>query len=207
MAICLRQIANLPMSDCQDSRRDHHARSERREVHNQRPPEVLRGNTECVENWKITDRRVRPRHAIEKRYGDSDRTHSARPRPSTYAMVRPWVGSCASPSPLGSIGTTGMLIPNLTVVREGATRIPVWYHNGSLIGFFSSVHILPTTGTIIVVLVNSNPRNDCADWLGQFLVESILDNPDKNDYVSLAIQSAASYDQMWTDFGGAFQET
>ncbi|MCJ1331615.1 hypothetical protein MMC10_008306 [Thelotrema lepadinum] len=111
------------------------------------------------------------------------------------------------PAPLGSIGTNGMFVPNMPVVGKGANETPVWYHNGSLVGFFSSVHILPMTGTIIVVLVNSIPKNDCADWLGQLLLETILDNSYKNDYVSLARKSAASYDQMWVDLDNHFKDS
>lgn len=109
------------------------------------------------------------------------------------------------PAPLGSIGTNGMYVPKMPVVGKG-TKTRVWYHNGSLVGFFSSVHILPETGTIIVVLLNSIPKNDCADWLGQLLVEALLDNPDKNDYLHLAKESANSYDTMWTKLEEHFQK-
>jgi CubicO group peptidase (beta-lactamase class C family) len=102
------------------------------------------------------------------------------------------------PAPVGSIGTNSMFVSEMPVVGKGSTdKTTVWYHNGSLVGFFSSVHVLPESGTIIVVLVNSIPKNDCADWLGQLLLEQILDNPDKNDYLALAKESAAAYDRMW----------
>lgn len=112
------------------------------------------------------------------------------------------------PAPLGSIGTNGMFLPPMPLVGRGCKRDTsddnkskgptVWYHNGSLVGFFSSVHILPETGAVIVVLVNSVPKNDAADWVGQLLLEAWLDDcSKKNDYVSLAEQSAAAYDDMW----------
>lgn len=101
------------------------------------------------------------------------------------------------PAPLGKTGTNGMLLHQMPEVGKGTKETRVWYHNGSLIGFLSSVHILPETGSIIVVLVNSTPKNDCADWLGQLILEDLLDTPEKNDYISLATESASSYDRMW----------
>jgi hypothetical protein len=100
-----------------------------------------------------------------------------------------------------------MFVPAMPLVGRGCKKEgsdgkgkgpTVWYHNGSLVGFFSSVHILPETGTIIVVLVNSIPKNDAADWVGQLLVEAMLDCPEKNNYLDLAKESANAYDAMWT---------
>jgi hypothetical protein len=81
---------------------------------------------------------------------------------------------------------------------EGQKKGPtVWYHNGSLVGFFSSVHILPDSGTIIVVLVNLIPKNDAADWIGQLLVEEMIGCSNKNDYLALAKSSAEAYENTW----------
>lgn len=110
------------------------------------------------------------------------------------------------PAPLGSIGTNGMFLSSMPLVGRGAHRektvaedkkTRVWYHNGSLVGFFSSVHILPEGGTIIIVLVNSIPKNDAADWIGQLLVEEFLQCTERNDFVSLARETAATFDGMW----------
>ncbi|KAM5472503.1 hypothetical protein MauCBS54593_003095 [Microsporum audouinii] len=110
------------------------------------------------------------------------------------------------PAPLGSMGTNTMFLPEMPLVGKGTTKkSTVWYHNGSLVGFFSSVHILPESDTIIIVLINSIPKNDCADWLGQLLLEELLGNPDKNDYVSLAEESAAGYVKMWEQLGKDFK--
>ncbi|KAK4442855.1 beta-lactamase/transpeptidase-like protein [Podospora aff. communis PSN243] len=113
------------------------------------------------------------------------------------------------PAPLGSIGTNGMFVPDMPLVcrrskteeesGEGEKKGPtLWYHNGSLVGFFSSVHILPEDGIIIVVLVNSIPKSDAADWIGQPIVQEQLGCANKNDYVALAKSSAKAYDNMWT---------
>lgn len=111
------------------------------------------------------------------------------------------------PSPLGSIGTNGMFLSEMPLVAKGTKRTRVWYHNGSLVGFFSSVHIIPETDTIIVVLTNPITKNDCADWLGQLLIEELLDVEDKNDYTRLATETAAAYDRMWTELEKGFEKS
>lgn len=119
------------------------------------------------------------------------------------------------PAPLGNIGTNGMFLSSMPLVGKNSEEAQtkgeingtrIWYHNGSLVGFFSSVHILPESGTIIVVMVNSNPKNDAADWMGQLLVEEFLQCTDKNDYVSLARESAAAYENMWKDLPGRLDQ-
>lgn len=85
----------------------------------------------------------------------------------------------------------------MPVVGRDCGGEKVWYHNGMLVGFLSSVHILPDSGTIIVVLVNSLLKNDSPDWIGQMLVESVLSCRQKNDYVGIARDTAATYDAMW----------
>ena len=101
------------------------------------------------------------------------------------------------PSPLGAIRTNGICIPEMPVVGKSCQRQKIWYHNGCLSGSFSSVHVLPDTHTAMVVLVNSLAKSDCADWIGQMLVETIMNNPEKNDYEELPRESAESYSQMW----------
>lgn len=91
-----------------------------------------------------------------------------------------------------------MFIPKMPIVGKGSKKQKVWHHNGSLVGFFSSVHVLPDSKTAIVVLTNSLANNYCADWIGQFLLETVLDKPDPNDYLQLAKESADGYRKMWT---------
>ncbi|KAK0099726.1 hypothetical protein ONS95_013380 [Cadophora gregata] len=103
------------------------------------------------------------------------------------------------PAPVGAIGINGMLVPEMPVVGKGGQKKKVWYNNGSLVGFFSSVYIVPDSGVIIVVLTNSFATNDCADWIGQLLLEAAIDCPEKNDYIDLAKESSAKYAALWAD--------
>ena len=61
----------------------------------------------------------------------------------------------------------------------------VLHHQGSLPAFLSSVYLLPES------------RSDTVDWLSQLLLEALLDNPDQNDYVSLAKSSAQVFISLW----------
>ncbi|CZT02807.1 uncharacterized protein RCO7_05947 [Rhynchosporium graminicola] len=49
----------------------------------------------------------------------------------------------------------------------------------------------------LLVLSNGFANNDVSDWIGQMLLECVLDNPRKNDYVELAKISAKNYVARW----------
>ena len=70
------------------------------------------------------------------------------------------------------------------------TRALCWWHQGSLVGFTSFVALLPEYEAAVVVLTNSTALNGSADWIGQLLLEPVLESPERNDYVHLAMESA-----------------
>lgn len=70
----------------------------------------------------------------------------------------------------------------------------IWYHDGSLVGFFSSFHVLPESGTIIVT--NSISKNGVEDWIGQSLVKESLEYAGTCSLVSLAREAAAMHNDM-----------
>ncbi len=72
------------------------------------------------------------------------------------------------------------------VARSTKTEKRVWYHNGSLPGAFSAVYLLPDTETVIVVLSNSLGKTDAPDWIGQLLVEAIIEEENPHDFVEIA---------------------
>ncbi|PVH81622.1 beta-lactamase/transpeptidase-like protein [Cadophora sp. DSE1049] len=92
---------------------------------------------------------------------------------------------------------SGTVMAGANAVKTCGPKKKVWYNNGSLVGFFSSVYIVPDSEIVIVVLTNSFATNDCADWIGQLLLEAAIDCPEKNDYISLAKESSAKYAEMW----------
>lgn len=102
------------------------------------------------------------------------------------------------PGSLGIIGLNPMYVDEMPIVGKGLETPQLCiYHQGSIIPYLSSAHLLPGTNTAIVVLTNSMANNDAADWLGQLLLETVLDNPDKNDYVAIAKKSAATSVALW----------
>jgi hypothetical protein len=102
------------------------------------------------------------------------------------------------PCTLGAIGLNPTYLDRMSLTGNGL-RSPktCLYHQGSANTFLSSVHLLPDSHTVIVVLTNSMANNNAADWVGEYLLETVLDNPDKNDYVQLAKSSANESVLRW----------
>lgn len=108
---------------------------------------------------------------------------------------------------VGQIGTNSMFILKMLVVGKGTEKRRVWHYNGSLVGFFSFVHVLPDSDAAIVVLTNSLANNDAADWIGQLLLETVLDNSEPNGYIRLAKDSADGYRDLWTSMKTKFEDS
>ena len=112
------------------------------------------------------------------------------------------------PGPLGTVGLNPMHVDAMPLVGKGLPdHTLVYHHQGSLIDFSSSLHLIPSLQTAIVVLTNSIGNNDGADWLGQLLVETVLDNPDKNDYVQLAKSSVQVSNHLWKQMAEDLQKS
>lgn len=67
--------------------------------------------------------------------------------------------------------------------REGAQSELFIAHYGSMPGSYSVVVMFPETKSAIVVLTDSTPRCDLADWMTQLLTQTTFDFPKKHDYV------------------------
>jgi len=94
------------------------------------------------------------------------------------------------PGTMGAVGLNPNLMPNsMPVVAKDSTSQLVLYHQGSLPGALAAVMLLPHTESAIVVLTNSLALNDCADWIGQMVLEAFLDVKDRIDYVEMARKS------------------
>lgn len=94
------------------------------------------------------------------------------------------------PGAVGNIGVNPWLVDEMPVLADGIkSRLALW-HQGSLVGATSFVMMLPETESAVLVLTNTMAFNDAADWVGQLLVETLLDSPIRNDYVRLASVSA-----------------
>lgn len=97
------------------------------------------------------------------------------------------------PGSLGVVGPNVNLVDMPTIGDKGSPL--VIYHQGSYPGYLSVAIMVPQTQTAIVVLTNSLAFNDAADWIGQLLLESVLDVEHPTDFVELASQSRDAYVQ------------
>ncbi|KAJ1676616.1 hypothetical protein EV182_007831, partial [Spiromyces aspiralis] len=66
--------------------------------------------------------------------------------------------------------------------------------------------MLPETESTVLVLTNTMAPNDTADWIGQLLVEMLLDSPVHNDYVHLASESADRALKLYEKLGQKIAE-
>lgn len=98
------------------------------------------------------------------------------------------------PGPMGAIGLNGAWLTDAPgrpggfplVGKEVPPQLVV-YHQGSNPGVLAAFNLLPETQSAIVVLSNTLALVDTADWVGQMLLEAVLNVPEqsKNDYVKI----------------------
>ena len=84
--------------------------------------------------------------------------------------------------PMGAMGCNPPLLPHgMPVVGKGAPSTLVCYHHGCMPGALAAVNLIPETESAIVVLSNSLALNDTPDWVGQLVLEELLDASERND--------------------------
>ncbi|KAI1128317.1 beta-lactamase/transpeptidase-like protein [Nemania abortiva] len=101
------------------------------------------------------------------------------------------------PATLGSIGLNPTYI-SMPLVGKGLKepKLCLW-HQGSNMCSLHFVALLPDTNTAVVVLSNGLANNDVSDWIGQLLLQTILDVPEPVDYLRLAQISAQNSNARW----------
>ncbi|KAI4222458.1 MAG: hypothetical protein L6R36_006142 [Xanthoria steineri] len=108
---------------------------------------------------------------------------------SSYGMG--WV-QAQLPTILGAVGCNPGFVKSMPIVGKDKD-LKVFYHQGSMAGYTTSVFLIPSTQSAIVVLTNSLSLNDAADWIGQAILEALLDVEEPNDYVEYAKESASAH--------------
>ncbi|KAJ8125495.1 hypothetical protein O1611_g8144 [Lasiodiplodia mahajangana] len=92
--------------------------------------------------------------------------------------------------------------PNLSVVGEepilggGAPSQLLIAHYGSMPGAYCGVNLFPETEAVIVLLSNSTPMCDMADWGIQLITQTLFDFPQKNDYIDW-VQRTVDQEKCW----------
>ena len=129
-------------------------------------------------------------------------TPFAKPFDTNSAYGMGWVRA-QLPTILGAVGCNPGFVRAMPTAGRGSEETII-YHQGSLAGYTSSLFLIPDTESAIVVLTNSISLNDCADWVGQLILEALLDVEERNDYVKYAKESAdahlAKYPAMRASF-------
>ncbi|KAL8834454.1 MAG: hypothetical protein Q9176_007478 [Flavoplaca citrina] len=92
------------------------------------------------------------------------------------------------PGRIGIISDNTGLV-EMPFIAKGTKPQLVLYHQGTLSGFYSSIYIMPETDSCVVSLVNTKPVCDSADWIAQYLLETLLGPDEVHDFVALTNKS------------------
>lgn len=103
-------------------------------------------------------------------------------------------GRVQLPGRMGQLGINPGLMPDgMPIAGKGVAPRLVLFHQGSLPGALSLNMLLPDTESAIVISSNALALNDVPDWVGQLVLEELLEVPEseRNDYIAAAKASAA----------------
>lgn len=110
------------------------------------------------------------------------------------SRICPWLGENSTPEPMSEMGINEFFVKQFPVIGKGLEDGPeVFYHAGSVVGFLTSVTLIPSTDSAIVVLSNTLVSQDLPDWVGLLLLETLLDVPDKVNFIPYALEAAETW--------------
>lgn len=88
----------------------------------------------------------------------------------------------------------------LPILGQNSSPLMTYYHQGASMGYRSALYLFPETESVVVVLTNSQPLNDAADWISQLYVAALFGFENSADYVELARESRrrllAKFDEL-----------
>lgn len=97
-----------------------------------------------------------------------------------------------TPGPVGGTGLHSQLMRGyMPFVGRNSTPRLILSHQGYQSRFFGAVNLLPETPSAIVVLTNTSALNDCADWVGQLILETLMNVEEPQVCMEWARDSAA----------------
>ncbi len=99
---------------------------------------------------------------------------------------------------MGQIGLSPGLLPDgMPLVGKGTSQLVI-YHQGSFPGSLALKALLPEINSAVIVLTNSLALNGVADWVGQLVIEELINVTSdlRNDFVSLA-EKAVTKNLEW----------
>ena len=96
------------------------------------------------------------------------------------------------PAVFSGLGCNAAFVKDLPTAGHGSKEV-IFYHQGSMVGYTSMLFLIPRTESAIIVLSKSISLNDCTDWVGQTILEALLDVKEPNDYIKYAQESADAH--------------
>jgi hypothetical protein len=78
---------------------------------------------------------------------------------------------------------------DLPILGAGSPPMITYYHHGATPGYYSALFLFPETESAVVVLTNTMPLNDAADWIAQVYISALFDFSNSADYMELARKS------------------
>ena len=102
------------------------------------------------------------------------------------------------PASTSTVGLNPTYVSEMPIIGKGLKKpeLCLW-HQGSSNCVLHAVFLLPESQTAVIVLTNALAHNDVADWIGQLILEKILNVPEPNDYLALAKLSAENSSALW----------
>lgn len=98
------------------------------------------------------------------------------------------------PNPMSEMGINEFYVDKFPTIGKGLANGPeVFYSAGSMVGYLTSVTLIPGTSSSIVVLSNTLGNQDLPDWIGLLLLEALLDVPDPIDFIPYAMEAGNSW--------------
>ncbi|KAM3478711.1 hypothetical protein MY5147_002100 [Beauveria neobassiana] len=77
-------------------------------------------------------------------------------------------------------------LPYISDPRDPSKSVLTLYHQGASLGYYSAIYLFPETESGFVVLTNSMPLSDAADWIAQIVAAALHGFETRTDYVELA---------------------
>ncbi|KAB5518847.1 beta-lactamase/transpeptidase-like protein [Coniochaeta sp. 2T2.1] len=92
------------------------------------------------------------------------------------------------PGRMGYIGLSKDLMTDkqMPVIGNSKHPLSVYYHQGSGTRGLAGMAIVPDLDTVVVVLSNTLALNDCADWVLQLVMSTMLGGPASQDFIKHA---------------------
>lgn len=98
------------------------------------------------------------------------------------------------PNTMSEMGINEFYVERFPIIGKGLENGPeVFYTAGSVVGFLTSVTLIPETKSAIVVNSNTLGNQDLADWVGLLLLEVLLDVPEPVDFIPYAQEAATTW--------------